>query len=132
MKEKADLVRAWVRRAESDLGIVEMCLARGRSLDAACFHAQQAAEKYIKAYLTHNEKEFPFIHNLEKLIQLCSEPDPTFRAIAGAGEELTPYAVLARYDTDFWPSSDMAREAGEAAKKIKSFVLDRLPPDIIA
>ncbi len=129
MKEKGDLLRDWIERAESDLAVVEMCLAQNKSLDAACFHAQQAAEKYLKAYLTAREIDFPFVHNLEKLIQICSEEDPGFVAIKSAGQKLTPYAVQARYDTDFWPSVDIVRGAQEAAVKIKEFVLDRLPPD---
>ena len=47
MKTKADLVRGWLRKADSDLTTAEMCLDAGRALDTACFHAQQAAEKYI-------------------------------------------------------------------------------------
>jgi HEPN domain-containing protein len=131
MKEKRDLIRAWIRRAESDLAIVEMCLANEKSLDAACFHSQQAAEKYLKAYLTAAEVEFPFVHNLEKLIEICSEKDPRFLTIKPAGEELTPYAVQARYDTDFWPPLDVVRGAREAATTIRDFVLGRLPPDVL-
>jgi len=130
MKEKADLVRALIKRAESDLALVEMCLEKEKSLDAACFHAQQAAEKYLKAYLTANGKEFPFVHNLEKLIQLCSESAPAFLTLKGMGQELTPYAVQARYDTDFWPSLDTVRGAWDAAHAIRRFVLDRLPPEV--
>jgi HEPN domain-containing protein len=44
MKEKADLVRGWLRKAASDVVSMEATLGAG-SLDGACFHAQQAAEK---------------------------------------------------------------------------------------
>jgi HEPN domain-containing protein len=47
MKEKPDLVRGWVRKAESDLIAMRASAEAGAS-DAACFHAQQAAEKYLK------------------------------------------------------------------------------------
>ena len=46
MKEKADVVRGWLRKAASDIVTVEAALGAG-SLDGACFHAQQAAEKYL-------------------------------------------------------------------------------------
>ena len=130
MKGKADLVRALIKKAESDLAIVEMCLAKEKSLDAACFHAQQAAEKYLKAYLTANGKEFPFVHNLEKLVQLCSEGDEAFLTVKDVAQGLSPYAVQARYDTDFWPSLDTARQAREATERIRRFVLSRLPPEV--
>lgn len=129
MKENADLIRAWVKRAESDLAIVEMCVAAKRSLELACFHAQQAAEKYLKAYLAAADIEFPFIYNLEKLILLCCEWDPGFAEIERAGEELTPYAVQAGYDADFSPSFETVRQALETARQIKDFVLARLPRD---
>jgi HEPN domain-containing protein len=47
MKTKADLVKGWLLKAESDLANAGMCLAAGQALDTACFHAQQVAEKYI-------------------------------------------------------------------------------------
>ena len=66
MKSRSDLVKGLIRKAESDLVNAEMCLSTKQSLDAACFHAQQGAEKYIKAYLTAQDVDYPFIHNLEK------------------------------------------------------------------
>jgi HEPN domain-containing protein len=126
MKTKADLVRGWLRKAESDLTNAGLCLSAGQALDTACFHAQQAAEKYIKAYLTAHEIDFPFIHNLEKLIELCVQRDPSFLSIKTLGQELTPYAVGLRYDDEFWPSLETARQALDAALTIKEFVMARL------
>ncbi len=40
MKDKIELVKAWIEKAD------------------ICFHAQQCAEKYLKAYLTYKEVEF--------------------------------------------------------------------------
>ena len=77
MKSKADLVRGWLRKAESDLAGAALSVAAGQALDGACFHAQQAAGKCLKAYLTAYELEFPFVHNLEKLIELCASGTPT-------------------------------------------------------
>ncbi|MFA5343953.1 MAG: HEPN domain-containing protein [Kiritimatiellia bacterium] len=37
------------RKGDSDLANARMCVDAGRALDTACFHAQQAAEKYLKA-----------------------------------------------------------------------------------
>ncbi len=127
MKSKDDLVRGRLRKAESDLASASLCLSAGKALDAACFHAQQAAEKCIKAYLTAHEIEFPFIHNLEKLIELCVRVEPSFRTIKTLAQELTPYAVQLRYDEEFWPSSQTAQQALDAATTIRDFVRDRLP-----
>ncbi len=45
----------------------------------------------------------------------------------GIGQELTPYAVALRYDDEFWPTAETAREALTAASSIRDFVLSRLP-----
>lgn len=130
MKTEADLVKGWLRKAESDLTNAELCLEAGQALDTACFHAQQAAEKSIKAYLTAHDIDFPFIHNLEKLIELCAQRDPSFSALKPLAQELTPYAVELRYDDEFWPAVETAHQAFDAAMTIKVFVTDRLPPEI--
>lgn len=47
-----DLIRAWVLKAEHDLLNIENNLAaREIPWDTVCFHAQQCAEKYLKALL---------------------------------------------------------------------------------
>jgi HEPN domain-containing protein len=130
MKRRADLVQGWLRKAESDLTNAGMCLDAGQALDTACFHAQQAAEKYIKAYLTAHEIDFPFIHNLEKLIEICAQRDPSFLSLKTTSQELTPYAVELRYDDEFWPAIETARQALDAAIEIKRFVIDRLPDEM--
>ena len=70
MKTQADLVKGWLRKADSDLTSASLCVEREQALDTACFHAQQAAEKWLKAYLTAYGVALPFVHNLEKLIEL--------------------------------------------------------------
>lgn len=130
MNDRRDLIRGWAQKAESDLRIVELCLANGTALDAACFHSQQAAEKMLKAYLIAKGVEFPFIHDLAKLIRLCADGDPEFASIRELGTKLTPYAVELRYDNEFWPTPEVAAEAGEAAGEIRAFVLSRMPAEM--
>ncbi len=50
MKDAAELARGLLRKGKGDRIAMEACLG-GRALDAACFHAQQAAEKCLKAFL---------------------------------------------------------------------------------
>lgn len=130
MKTVADLVKGWLLKAESDLTNAELCLNAGKALDTVCFHAQQAAEKFIKAYLIAHGIDFPFIHNLEKLSELGAKHDPDFINIKSLGQGLTPYAVELRYDNEFWPTAAIASRALDAALTIRKFVLDRLPPDM--
>ena len=88
--------REWINRAKSNL-------ARARSripgvyLEDPCFDAQQAAEKAIKAVMIARDIEFPYVHDLDRLLTLLEStgqrvPDEIHRA-----ERLTRYATAARY-----------------------------------
>ncbi len=127
MKEKADLVRGWLRKADSDLTALNLALDAEDALDTACLHAQQAAEKVLKAYLVVYSTEFPYTHNLSKLLILCGELDPEFDSLEDEAKYLTPFAVELRYDNDYWPTTSDVEAARDAAIKIRSFVLQRLP-----
>ena len=129
MKERGDLVRAWLAKADSDGRALDGSLGAG-AFDAACFHAQQGVEKRLKAFLIHAGVEFPFTHNLSKLVEACAGKDAEFRDLLPVVEPLTPYAVELRYDADFWPSREVAEKARAAAQAVRDFVLKRLPPEM--
>lgn len=129
MRARPNLVRGWLRKAASDGVALDAALAAG-AFDAACFHAQQAVEKYLKAVLIFMEVEFPFTHNLVRLVELVAGHDPSFRSLLPTVEPLTPYAVEARYDLDFWPTSETAQDARSAVATVRTFVLSRLSPEL--
>jgi HEPN domain-containing protein len=124
MKERTDLVHGLLRKADSDLAAADATFS-AEAYDAAAFHAQQAVEKYLKAFLVSASVDFPYTHNLTKLIELCASVDGSFQSLLGLAEPLTPYAVELRYDTDFWPTEEAAVEARDAARAVKDFVLGR-------
>ena len=67
---RADLVRGWLEKARRDLLTAERGLDSAEPFtDIICFHAQQATEKHLKAYLLWQGIEFPR-HMLLKT--LCS------------------------------------------------------------
>ena len=127
MKDHDDLARGWWRKGDSDLDNARMCVDAGRALDTACFHAQQAAEKYLKAYLSLKQVNFPYLHNLAALVEICKGEDDTFGEMRDAAETLTPYAVEARYDDDFWPDLETTLKATRLAGEIGAFILARMP-----
>jgi HEPN domain-containing protein len=127
MKTHEDLARGLWLKGKSDLANAQMCLDAGLALDTACFHAQQAAEKCLKAHLTLNRMDFPYMHNLAALVEMCKSRDDSFEAIMKPAQLLTPYAVEARYDDDFWPDQETTREAVLQAKVMLDFILMRLP-----
>jgi len=92
----------------------------GGPYDAVCFHAQQAAEKALKAWLAVADVPIPRTHNLEDLQAQCLALPPVevasgFEALELS--DLTPFAVGARYDIEFWPERVEAKTAvGTAAR----------------
>jgi HEPN domain-containing protein len=130
MSAHDELVRGWLRKADSDMLAVELALRAGVALDVACYHAQQAAEKWLKAYLIAYNIPFPFTHNLAKLLVLCQTMDAAFASLESLADLLTPYAVEARYDNEFWPSAEDVEEARDASRTIGQFVYQRLPPQV--
>ena len=125
MKDRADLVAGLVRKAESDLLAMNASLNAG-ALDAACFHAQQAAEKYLKSFLASKDVAFPHTHNLSKLLDACAAIDPSLRELLEPASTLTPYAVELRYDFEFWPTKEAAQEARTAAIAVRIAIAARL------
>ncbi len=127
MKTTDDLVLGWIRKADSDLENAALCLSSGVSLDTACFHAQQAAEKLLKAYLMAYSLPAPFTHNIEKLVELCEQHNAAFQTMKTLGQALTPYAVHLRYDEDFWPTEQETATALHSAQTLRAFIIPLLP-----
>lgn len=88
----------WVNHAHSDLTLAQ--IGRDNSMvlnEQICFHAQQAAEKAIKAVLLFYKVDFPLTHDLEELVDIFDKNGISIpKEILDVGI-LTPYAVEARY-----------------------------------
>jgi len=129
-----EYVRMWLDKANNDLKNAEIILAsqaEALPLDTACFHCQQAAEKFIKAFLVFHGKQFPFTHNLADLVALCMQVNLAFAAIQRKAETLTPFAVEIRYPDDFYmPTRQETEEAFAIAVEIKAFISARLDDNI--
>jgi len=93
-----DLVCKWIKKAENDLLTAERELSYENPItDGVCFHCQQAAEKYLKAFLVHNQIYFPKTHRIMELLELCAAIDPSFKDELEDADNLTDYAVELRY-----------------------------------
>jgi len=96
----------------------------GVLLEDLCFHAQQAAEKALKAVLVANSVAVSNIHSIRRLIDLL----PAKLDIPGEIQDaasLTDYAVSSRYPGDFEPvDEDEHREAVRLAEAVVSWVAD--------
>lgn len=94
-------VKAWAGKAENDLQAAQIIMMAPGALpyDIVCFHAQQAAEKYLKALLTFYGIPFPRTHDLPELA-LRLPADSTATCSVGDLSELADAAVSARYPDD--------------------------------
>lgn len=88
--------REWLNRARSNLA-----LARNRIpeayLEDLCFEAHQAAEKAIKAVMIRGHIEYPYVHDLARLLSILEEAGQDIPEMVGKAEELTLYGVISRY-----------------------------------
>src|SRR5690242_3189496 len=112
---------AWVARAEEDLALARSALRRKQPLaSGACFHAQQCAEKYMKALLISKSADFPKTHDLLLLNNLCSTNGILLEIDPKHLNTLTDYAVRTRYPGND-PTPEDAKEAIELAKLVRVF-----------
>jgi len=111
----------WVLYAEEDLGSAKTLIsAKKPYLSAACFHAQQCAEKYLKALLLLKDVDFPKTHDLLTLDFLCSQNG----IFTGFEKEklilLSKHAVQTRYPGG-QPTREEAKEMIEIALMVRKF-----------
>lgn len=114
----------WVERAEHDLTNAEhkLELEDDCPFDRVAFHAQQSAEKYLKAWLVENDVDFARTHDLVVLVGLARdagltqiEPSDTL--------PLNRYAVESRYPGEWDPITPKeATEAIDIARRVRAAV----------
>lgn len=125
---KADLVRQWITKAEDDFLVAEHLLEVGSfSLSAVGFHAQQAAEKFLKAYLVHYQVNFPKTHDIDTLLDLTATIDQELSDTLCDASILTAFGVEARYPGDYPAvSQDEAAHALTVAAGVRKWVKQHL------
>jgi hypothetical protein len=79
-KERLRKVKEWARSADEDLRLAR----HGLALKSACpyrliaYHAQQCAEKYLKAFLVFEGVDFPYTHNIAAFWSFVPHPQVGF------------------------------------------------------
>jgi HEPN domain-containing protein len=93
----------WLRYARADLAIARVTPSGDIMIEMLCFHAQQSAEKGIKAVLVHVGIGFDRTHNLNALLATLPSgltiPDVVSQAVY-----LNDYAVGFRYPSEREPT----------------------------
>jgi len=94
-----EYILPWIEKAENDITSARYLAENMRPapVEIICFHCQQAAEKYLKAYLVYNDQEPPKTHDLIELAKLCNNFNKTFYILISKCEFLLPFATRTRY-----------------------------------
>jgi HEPN domain-containing protein len=96
------LTAEWVAKAEGDFATMEReaHVAENPNFEAICFHAQQCAEKYLKARLCEAGITFGRVHNLVALLEPILDLEPSWESYREDLAYLSAFAVSVRYPGD--------------------------------
>ena len=117
------LTHEWIGKAEGDLATArrEVRARKAPNYDAACFHAQQCVEKYLKARLQEAAIPFGRTHDLSALLNLLLSVEPSWESLRPHLRALTTFAVGVRYPGE---SADkaMGREALSLCRTVRRHI----------
>jgi HEPN domain-containing protein len=121
--DKSEYISNWLYRANEDISVIKSLVESGTQYytSTICFHAQQACEKFLKAYLAYHDIDFPKTHDVDYLLERCKEIDK--EAFEIDVKSLTDFGVSVRYPDDFYiPDVKEALEYRDIATEIKEIV----------
>jgi HEPN domain-containing protein len=118
----------WISKANKDLVTAGFAL---ESVDGplpvtTALHCQQAAEKYLKAFLQENKITFSRQHNLIPLLESCISIEISFEDLRKDINQLESYSIASRYPKAS-DSLEFRNEALATTKRVKEFILGKLP-----
>lgn len=96
MKNPKGEAERWLKQAEYDLRAAEHN-ANGAFYSVACFNAQQAAEKSLKAFLYAQGERVVLGHSAGELCRRCGEYEESFANLIGLASKLDRFYVPTRY-----------------------------------
>jgi len=128
MSEPDSLISAWIRKAEHDILNIENNLdAKEIPWDTICFHAQQAAENLLQAFLLTQGRDIQRTHDLVAILSECVKLNPNLSRLEDDCRKLTHFAVSGRYPDDlFEPDERDGRNMVEAVKRVRESILPLL------
>lgn len=125
---RLEIVKEWIEKADEDFGFASASIEHTVYFAQICYHFQQAAEKYLKAFIIAGELEFRPIHNLLELLEICRQREAGIGKIEEDCRYLNPFYIDTRYPVH-WPTSydkETVIKAKNSAEKIKDLVKDFL------
>lgn len=113
----------WIEKAEEDWDmLLKAYRARKRpAYNAACFHAQQCAEKYLKGRLEEAGIAFAKTHDLNQLLKQAEVVEPTWSTLQAELDYLNDFSVTFRYPGRSASQAD-AKAAVQACRKVRRLI----------
>lgn len=116
-------LKEWLAKASGDLKAAKYLLQDDDVLDISVYHTHQSAEKSLKTYMVFRQSSIPKTHDLQRLLELCTQKDSSFLTLLDEVLTLNPYGIYSRYPDDrFVINKEDAEEAIVRATKILRFV----------
>ena len=112
--DKATNPREWIQQAKVEIDIAEHLFTQyyPKPLEIICFHAQQTAEKSVKAVLLRQSKVTGVIksHDISLLLDYVDRENFPFSEVFHEyADELFPYGVIIRYPSQLQNNIDESR-----------------------
>lgn len=109
-------LKKWLHYAKNDLLVAkDLQLQKEYVYRAVLTHCQQAVEKYLKAFILHNNHQLVRTHDLIILNKLCADTDAAFLDYDNELAWLSAVYIESRYPDDF---EDIDKKDAETALKI--------------
>ena len=118
-----EFVQQWLTQAENDFGAAQLMLSEGKYLSLVGFHSQQAAEKFLKAFLVEHQIEFPKTHEIRDLLSLVAQVDRRLAESLRSASALSPYGVDIRYPGDL---PELSLEQAKTAVELAALVREQV------
>ena len=122
-QDKREYLKNWLIRAKEDHSVIESLVDSGIEFytSTICFHAQQAVEKYLKAFLIFHDVDFPRTHDVDFLLIECQKIDSVNFDLDL--KSLTEFGVSVMYPDDFFiPGVTETTEYIEIVQEVKEIV----------
>lgn len=113
----------WIDKAEGDFATAqrELRARNAPNFDAACFHAQQCAEKYLKARLQEAGIPIPHTHDLVALLTPLLAIEPGWSSLVSDLRALSVFGVVFRYP-GVSADRSLARDAVARCKRARAVI----------
>lgn len=121
--------RSWTAKVDEDWLWRRNELAATRTpWSVVCFHAQQAAEKYLEAFPVGNGLDPERTHPLDALRKECLQSDSSLASLQAECPQLRGFAVDVRYpEIRIADEEQFGQEAVAMADRICYAIRKRLP-----